>query len=99
MIEPDETFESKTPGYRKYQETERELKLPFEGQGAYVVKVDGGELEATSLVLVSDVSIVTKSSREEIFVYAQNTRTNRVAGGVDVVVTDGNKVVAEGKTG
>ncbi|PIE24335.1 MAG: hypothetical protein CSA62_03375 [Planctomycetota bacterium] len=99
VIEPDKTFESKTPEYRKYQESERELKLPFTGQGAYVVKVDGGDLEASSLVLVSDVSIISKSSREELFVYAQNTRTNQVAAGVDVLVTDGRKVVAEGKTG
>jgi tetratricopeptide (TPR) repeat protein len=98
VIEPDKTFESQTPDYVKHQESERELNLPFAEQGAYVVKVDGGELEATTLVLVSDITVVSKVSREELFVLAQNTRTHRVAPKTRIVVTDGAKMLAEGET-
>ena len=98
VISPDADSEDKVADYVKYKETEREVSLPFSDAGAYVVKVDDGEFEATSLVLVSDLAILTKASRKQLFCFAQNTRENRAEPGADIIVTDGAKVLAEGKT-
>ncbi|MEZ5989796.1 MAG: MG2 domain-containing protein, partial [Planctomycetota bacterium] len=97
-ISPDASFESAVDPYVRYAETERDVPLPFDGAGAYVVKVDDGELESSTLVLVSDLAVVTKTSRKELFVFAEDTRQVRPQAGARIVVTDGAKVLGEGVT-
>ena len=47
------------------------------------VTVSSKTLEATTLVLKSDLDIVVKSSRDEVFVFAQNLKTGQPwAGGI-----------------
>ena len=99
VIEPDQTFDSPVADYVRYRETKRTVPLPFKQPGAYVVKVDDRELEATTMVLVSDLAMTVKSSRHQLFVFTQNTKDERTAGGVKVVVSDGKKVLTEGLTG
>ncbi len=99
VIEADKTFESVTPDYKQHRQSEREVDIGFKEAGAYVVKVDEGELEATTMLLVTDVALIAKTSRHELFVFTQNLKENRVEGGVKVVVSDGTKVVTEGVTG
>ncbi len=99
VIEADKTFESGIVDYKQYRETERDVDIGFAEAGAYVVKVDDSELEATTMVLVTDLALIAKTSRHELFVLTQNLKENRVEGGVKVVVSDGGRVVAEGVTG
>jgi hypothetical protein len=99
VIQPDQTFESKVPEYAPHKETEREVELGAGGPGAYVVKVDDKELEATTMVLVTDVALICKTSRHELFVFSQNVKEDRVESGIKVVVSDSGKVLAEGTTG
>lgn len=99
VIEADKTFESGILDYKQYRETEREVDVGFQEAGAYVVKVDDSELEATTMVLVTDLALIAKTSRHELFVLTQNVKENRVEGGVKVVVSDGSRVVSEGVTG
>ena len=99
VIEPDEVLESAVPEYQKYQETERRVEIGFAEAGAYVVAVDDRELEATTMVLVTDVALIAKSSRHELFVFTQNLKEERPEGGVKVVLSDGVKLVTEGVTG
>lgn len=98
VIEPDQVFESSVPEYQKYRETERDVDIVFRDAGAYVVKVDDSEFEATTLVLVTDVALIAKTSRHELFVFTQNVKENRPEGGMKVVLSDGEKAVAEGTT-
>ncbi len=98
VIEPDRTFESEVEGYKPYVETKRGVEVPFRGPGAYVVKVDDGKLEATTLVVVSDLVLVAKASRGGLFVFTENAREERPEGGARVVVSDGRKILVEGET-
>ncbi|MGE3172842.1 MAG: MG2 domain-containing protein [Planctomycetota bacterium] len=98
VIAADRTFDSAVADYEPYRETTRDVELPFREPGAYVVKVDDRELEAVTMVLVSDLALIAKSSRHEFLVLTQDTRTGRVAPGVEVVLSDGAKIVAEGTT-
>ncbi len=98
VIEPDKTFESAVEGYKPFVETRREVEVPFRGPGAYVVKVDDGKLEAATLVVVSDLALVAKASRAGLFMFTENTRKESPEGGADVVVSDGKKILVEGKT-
>lgn len=98
VIEPDRVFDSAVDGYQKYRETERDVDVGATEPGAYVVKVDDRELEATTLVIVTDIGMIAKTSRHECFVFTQNLKEERVESGVKVVLSDGTKAIAEGQT-
>ncbi len=98
VIEPDKTFESAVSDYKKFQESERTVDIGYSEPGAYVVKVDDREFEATTMVLVTDLGMIAKTSRQEFFIFTQNLKEERVEGGVKVVLSNGKRIVAEGET-
>ncbi len=99
VIEPDKTFESEVKGYKPFLETRRNVEIPFRGPGAYVVKVDGKKLEATTLVVVSDLVLIAKAGEKGLFVFTENAREEKPEPGAKVVVSDGKKILVEGVTG
>jgi tetratricopeptide (TPR) repeat protein len=108
LIDPDKTFEFKVPKYAEYQQLESEIEVPLvekagAGQGGpagvMAVTVSGKTLEATTLVMQSDMDVVLKSSRDEVFVFAENMRTGKPWPNARLLVSNGQAVFAEGKTG
>lgn len=98
IIAPDKTFDSAIEKYVRHKQTRRDVAIGFGEPGAYVVKVDDKESEATTMVLVSDLALISKSNRHELLVFTQDTKEQRPRGGVKVVLSDGSKVIAEGVT-
>ena len=98
VIAPDKTFASKVTEYVPYRETQRDVVIGFGQPGAYVVKVDDSEREATTMVLVTDIALIVKSSRDELLAFTQNLKEDRVESGVRVVVSDGARILTEGVT-
>ncbi len=107
LIDPDRAFDFKTPDYREFAELKSAIETPLtappEGPvptaGVMAVTVSSKTLEATSLVVQSDLDIIVKLSRNEVFVFAENMRTGEAWPGTRVLLSDGNKVFAEGETG
>ncbi len=102
LISPDRAAELAIPGYAKHRQMESRLELPLPGgatAGAMVVTVASPTLEATALVLQSDLEIIVKSSRNELFVFAENLRTGTAWPGVKLLVSNGRQIFAEGVTG
>ncbi len=50
------------------------------------------------MAVQSDLDVIVKSSRDEVFVYAQNMRTGKPWPGARLLLSNGNKVFAEAKT-
>jgi len=67
--------------------------------GVLAVTVSSETLEATTLVLQSDLDVIVKSSRDEVFVFAENMKTGAAWGNVKLLISNGQKVFAEGATG
>jgi len=86
LIAPDRRIELPIEGYARYAPLERTIALPVEGPGVWAVAVTAGELRATTLVLRSDVDVLVKSSRREVFVFAQDMAEGKPAAGVRVLV-------------
>ena len=85
LIDPDKTFEFKVPKYAKHQELESAIEVPLPGDakaGVMAVTVSSKTLEATTLVIQSDLDVIVKSSRDEVFVFAENMRTGKPWAGV-----------------
>lgn len=98
VIAPDKTFASPVPEYVPYKETARDVPIGFTEPGCYVVKVDDQAREATTMVLVTDLGLIVKSSRTELLAFTQDLSKDRVESGVRVVVSDGQKILTEGRT-
>lgn len=103
LIDADKNFEFAVPNYQEHQqlENEVEIQLPeaIRGPGVVAVTVSSATLEATTLLIQSDLDIVTKSSRDELFVFGENMRTGKGWADVRLIVSDGTQILTEGKTG
>ena len=101
LVAPDAEWSVDVPGYARYKpiETAYELKK-LEQPGVYVVKVtDQKFLQATTLVLTSDVEAIVKTSREQMLIFAQDMKTGKGRPRTRVLVSDGRSVVLEAETG
>ncbi|MBI5866074.1 MAG: outer membrane protein assembly factor BamD [Planctomycetes bacterium] len=100
LIDPDQTLEIPIKDYAKYKPITQEMDLPFEGPGVFAVMatneksklvsgpdITPAKLQATTLVLRSDIDIIVKSSLRQMLVFAQNMRTGHPAENVNVLVS------------
>ncbi|NUQ64841.1 MAG: tetratricopeptide repeat protein [Pirellulales bacterium] len=102
LIDPDATFEFKVPGYAEYQEFESQVEAPLPGgahAGVMAVTFSSETLEATTLVIQSNLDVIVKSSRDEVFVFAQNMLTGKPWPGAKLLISNGSQVFAEAATG
>lgn len=101
LIEPDQTWEVEVKDYQKYQPITQQVPVPFDKKkpGVCVIKVSEEDFEAATMVIRSDIEIITKTSRRELLVFAQNMITGKPAPNVSVLASNGKEVFATGKTG
>lgn len=109
LIQPDKQWELKIDKYAKYKPIEQQIEIPFKTKagkdlaakqgGVCIINISNDDLEATTLVVRSDLDLITKTSRRELLVYVQNMITNQPAENVELLVSDGKAVFATGKTG
>ncbi len=99
LIDPDQQFEYAIEGYQQYKQIDGDIELPIDGPGVTAVTVSSEKLEATTMVVVSDLDMIVKSSRNELFLFVQNMREGKPVEGVSVLISDGSKVFAEEMTG
>ena len=86
LIAPEQSFTLEVEDYERYAALERSIVLPVEGPGVWAVALSTEERRATTLVIQSDVEMIVKSSRGEVFVFAEDMRQEAPAAGVDVLV-------------
>ncbi|MDB5352496.1 MAG: large extracellular alpha-helical protein, partial [Planctomycetota bacterium] len=101
LVAPDAEWTADVPKYGKYKpiETSYELKK-LEMPGVYVVKVsDEKALQATTLVLGSDLDAIVKTSREQLLVYVQDMKTGKGRAGARVLISDETGVILDAKAG
>jgi uncharacterized protein YfaS (alpha-2-macroglobulin family) len=76
----------------------RRVPLAVTGHGVYLVEAVSGALRAYTIVMVSDVGLVTKIAPGEMLVFAANRITGEPAAGCDVQVNGNSDVIARGTT-
>ena len=101
LIKPEKTWEVAFDDYEKYREMNHKIAIPENGRKSFagIVKVEGGDWSATTLVLRSDLDLILKSSRREVLVYAEDRLKGTPAKGADLLISDGSKIIGAGKTG
>ena len=100
LVAPDAEWTVPVPGFGKFKPVESTYDLKVTVPGVYVVKVsDEKTLQATALVVGSDLDAIVKVSREQILVFAQDMKTGKGRKGARVLVADGAGVILEKTTG
>lgn len=102
LIDPDKSFEFPVPNYVKHQQLASAIEVPLPGDasaGVMAVTVSSKNLEATTLVIRSDLDVIVKSSRDEVFVFAENMITGKPWADARLLVSNGQQVFAEKATG
>ncbi|MCU0978437.1 MAG: outer membrane protein assembly factor BamD [Pirellulaceae bacterium] len=102
LIDPNVSFEFRIPNYAPCLEWENALEIPLPAgmtAGSLAVTVSSETLEATTLVIRSDLDMIVKASHREVFVWAENMLTGKPWPGAKLLVSDGQSILAEGVTG
>jgi uncharacterized protein YfaS (alpha-2-macroglobulin family)/tetratricopeptide (TPR) repeat protein len=99
LIDPDKSVDHPVANYEPFRRIEDDVELPLEGPGVWAVTVASDKLEATTMVVVSDLDVIVKASRNELLVFAEDTRQGKAWEGVSVLVSDQGSVFAEETTG
>ena len=99
LIAPDKRWEYRVPDYQKYKSFELNIDIPIEGVGVYAVQLGEADLESTTLLIRSDIEVITKTSRREVLVFVQDMLKGEVVADAKVLVSNGSQVIFEGFTG
>jgi len=101
LVAPDAEWTAPVPKYARYKPVAAHYDLDkVSVPGVYVVKVtDEKHLQATTLVVGSDLDAVVKTSRDQILVFAQDMKTGKGRAGARVLVAQGDEVILEATTG
>src|SRR5208283_4160753 len=79
-----------------------QIEVPLPGKlrgGVMAITVSSKALEATTMVVQSDLDVIVKSSHDEVFVFAENMLTGKPWPGARLLVSNGKQVLVEGTTG
>lgn len=111
LIDPDRQFDVDVKNFARYRPLTQKIDIPIDGPGVYAVYVsnenskltldDGApakKLEATTLLVRSDIDIFVRATREQMLVFAQNMLTGEPAPGVRLLISNGKKTILDGKT-
>ena len=100
LVAPDAEWTVPVANYAKFRPVESSYDLKVAMPGVYVVKVtDEKNLQATALVVGSDLEAIVKVSRDQVLVFAQDMKTGQGRKGARVLVADGSGVILEKTTG
>ena len=101
LVQPDAEWTVEVPAYAKYTPIHYDYPLDkLDVPGVYAVKVtDEKTLQATTLVLGSDLDAIVKASRDQLLVFVQDMKSGGGRAGAKVLISDGEKVFFEGETG
>ncbi|MGI9013663.1 MAG: MG2 domain-containing protein [Phycisphaerales bacterium] len=100
LIEPDHSFEVDIADYAKYLPLSQTVEIPLpEGKpGVSVVHVAEDDLEATTLIIRSDIDCLARASRRELLVFVQNILRSESAADVKILISNGQEIIETGLT-
>jgi tetratricopeptide (TPR) repeat protein len=97
-VEPVKEWVVARQGPEDFRWHDEEVPLPAKEKGVYLVVAKGGGLDASSVVLVSDLDVSVQETGGRVRVYATNRTTGAPAGDVYVKIGAGSTIQAQGFT-
>jgi len=97
-VEPVKEWAVARKGAEDYRWHEEAIDLPAKEKGVYLVVAKGGGLDASSVVLVSDLEVSVQETGGRVRIYATNRATGAPMGDVYVKIGAGAAIHAQGFT-
>jgi hypothetical protein len=101
LIAPAQSWELPVAGFARFRSLQQDIPIEFPaGQaGACIVRVEGDDWQATTLVVRSDIEVLVESARREVLAFVTNGQDRKPVAAANVLVSDGEKIIATGQTG
>ena len=85
------------PGRQPWQS--QEIKVPAKEAGVYLVEATAAGLRAYTIVIISDIAVITKTSSGQVLSYVVERKTGNPVAGADVMLWVDREQVATSQTG
>ena len=101
LIAPEKSWEVTVANYARYRSIQQDIPIEFAAgtAGACIVRVEGDDWQATTLVVRSDLDVLVESARREVLAMVTNGTDKKPVAAANVLVSDGEKIIATGQTG
>ena len=101
LIAPEKSWEVPVANYARFRSIQQDIPIEFAAgaSGACIVRVEGDDWQATTLVVRSDIDVLVESARREVLAYVMNGADKKPLAAANVLVSDGEKIIATGLTG
>ncbi len=99
LIEPDRRWEQPLEGATGGLTWSGMVDLPSGEPGVYMVGATGETMRAQIQLVISDITIATHRQGGDVLVYVQDRRQGKPVRGARVLLSDGQAVFTEGRTG
>lgn len=97
VIAPDHEWEVEVKDWKKHKKHVFPIPLPVKSSGAYIVQAKAENLEATTVVLVSDLAFIAKAGRHGITLLAQDMRRGEALDTAPFRASADGKMLKDGK--
>ena len=98
LIAPDKEFSHSVADYKQYRLSSIALPVETEGAGAWVVQCSSDTLQSSALLVKSDIALVARAARGQVVVHTTSLSGGRALRDVDIIISNGNTIIASGKT-
>ena len=101
LIAPEKTWEVAVKDYARFRSIQQEIPIEFPDHkaGACIIRVEGEDWQATTLVVRSDIDVLVETARREVLAFVMNGPNKSPLADANILVSDGKKIIATGKTG
>lgn len=97
VIAPDAEWDVEVKDYKRFQKRRFPAPIPAKGSGAYILQARGENLEATTVVLVSDLAFIAKAGRRGVHLLGQDMRRNEPLDTVPFRATADGRPIRDGR--
>ena len=87
-----------TPDSGRQQWESQTVKIPVQNAGVYLVEATDGGLRAYTVVIVSDIAVITKTSNGQVLSYVVERGTGKPVANAEVLLWVDREQVADSKT-
>jgi tetratricopeptide (TPR) repeat protein len=100
LIAPDKMWDMDVKDFARYRSIQQEIQVEFpDGKpGAYIIRVEADDWQATTLLVRSDIDVLVETARREVLAYVHSADKKPVANAA-VLLSNGEKIIATGTTG
>jgi uncharacterized protein YfaS (alpha-2-macroglobulin family) len=100
LIQPDKTWEVAIEGYTRLKPIEQDIDVPFDdaNPGVCLVRVEGEDWQASTIVIRSDIDLIVQSAWTEALVFVQDRVKGVAVADAEVLISNGKEIIGQGRT-